>query len=65
MCVGGERRRRGVARQGAWLLAALLPLNGCESIEQYYSTKLPVGTAVDWWHDLQGGVIAEERPPPR
>ncbi len=24
----------------------------------------PVGTPVTWWHDLEGGVIAERRPPP-
>ena len=24
----------------------------------------PVGTPVQWWHDLQGGAIAEQRPPP-
>ncbi len=24
----------------------------------------PVGTPVTWWHNLEGGVIAERRPPP-
>ena len=43
-------------------LASLL--TGCESIEQFYATKLPVDTPIEWWHDLQGGTIAEERPPP-
>jgi outer membrane protein OmpA-like peptidoglycan-associated protein len=42
----------------AWalLLAALLP-SAC--------AKLPETTnPVTWWHDLQGGAIAEQRPPP-
>ena len=45
-------------------LGALVFLPGCESIEQFYSTRLPVGGAIDWWHGLQGGVIAQQRPPP-
>ncbi len=45
-------------------LGALVLLPGCESVEQFYSTRLPVGGAIDWWHGLQGGVIAQQRPPP-
>lgn len=39
-----------------WL--ALLPLAGCGAGQD------PVGTPVSWWHGLEGGVIAEQRPPP-
>ncbi len=24
----------------------------------------PLDTPIAWWHNLQGGVIAEQRPPP-
>ena len=43
---------------------AMGTLAGCESVERFYDTRLPVGDAVDWWHRQQGGVIASERPPP-
>jgi outer membrane protein OmpA-like peptidoglycan-associated protein len=34
-----------------------LPLAGC-------GNQNPLMTPVGWWHDLQGGAIASERPPP-
>ena len=37
-------------------LAALFALAGC--------AQNPVLTPVAWWHDLQGGAIAADRPPP-
>lgn len=41
---------------GAWaILPALLMLGGCSSFSL---------DPVDWWHDLEGGRIAETRPPP-
>lgn len=67
---GGKRRGDSRAHQGArapgWracrvLLAAavapLLSLSGCGSSH-------PVETPVQWWHHLQGGAIAQSRPPP-
>lgn len=46
----------------ALVLMALLP--GCERVAQFYDTRLPLDTPMDWWHELQGGQIAEQRPPP-
>ncbi len=40
----------------------LLP--GCQSVSEFYDTRLPFDTPIDWWHQLQGGALAEERPPP-
>ena len=44
-------------RIGLGCLAVLLALTGCASVPSEIN---PVG----WWHDLQGGKIAEQRPPP-
>jgi outer membrane protein OmpA-like peptidoglycan-associated protein len=38
-------------------LASLLLLAGC-------ATENPLDTPIGWFHDLQGGAIAEQRPPP-
>ena len=50
------------------LLGCLLGFAGCERvgdrISEIYDSKLPLDEPVDWWHQLQGGVIAQERPPP-
>jgi outer membrane protein OmpA-like peptidoglycan-associated protein len=63
-------RRRG---QAAFLLPllALLLLPGCSAtgrltgaVERLSSSKLTQEGPLDWWHDLQGGRIAEGRPPP-
>lgn len=64
MCVESERRR--VARWGqAAGMCLLLALGGCaDGLQSYYDSKLPFDTPIDWWHQLQGGVIADERPPP-
>ena len=77
MCVSHQTRDAGApgqAARSAWLGAALvaclastLTLGGCgavDAVENFYSTKLPLDTPVDWWHQLEGGVIADERPPP-
>ncbi|MBV9750859.1 MAG: hypothetical protein JO157_18790 [Acetobacteraceae bacterium] len=51
----------------AVLAPALLlfaPLAGCQRVEQLYNSKLTADTPVDWWHQLEGGAIAEDRPPP-
>ncbi len=52
----GGRRGRGVLLPA--LLAALLPLalGAC--------ARDPVQTPIAWWHGLQGGAIAQQRPPP-
>ncbi|MGI4797589.1 MAG: hypothetical protein ACRYG8_26795, partial [Janthinobacterium lividum] len=40
-------------------------LCGCSGgIEGFYDSKLSLDNPVDWWHQLQGGPIANERPPP-
>ena len=41
----------------AGMLAGLLPLGGC-------AHRDAVDTTLDWWHQYQGGVIAQQRPPP-
>lgn len=43
------------ARRLAGAALAFISLAGCAGQQE---------TPVDWWHDLQGGVIAEHRPPP-
>ena len=39
-------------------------LSGCGGVERYYDSRLPFDTPIDWWHGLQGGALADERPPP-
>jgi len=47
------------------LLAVLLATAACtRSVERMSDSRLTLDTPVDWWHDLQGGKIAEVRPPP-
>jgi outer membrane protein OmpA-like peptidoglycan-associated protein len=63
----GKHGRRGAGRvqgkrAGRCVLAAMpvslaLALAGCNG-------QNPVLTPVGWWHDLQGGAIAADRPPP-
>lgn len=48
----------------AVLLAVLLATAGCSGVERMSDSKLTLDTPIDWWHDLQGGKIAEVRPPP-
>jgi len=45
------------------VLGCLL-LTGCETVQEAYDSKLTLEGPVDWWHQLQGGQIAEQRPPP-
>lgn len=55
-------------RQAATALAAALllsaPLGGCQSVERLYDSQISADTPFDWWHQLEGGTIAEDRPPP-
>ncbi|MGI4794872.1 MAG: hypothetical protein ACRYG8_12510 [Janthinobacterium lividum] len=45
--------------------SCLLWLGGCSGgVEGFYDSKLSLDNPVDWWHQLQGGPIANERPPP-
>ena len=44
--------------RAACLLVALLALGGCSS--QSWSSINPI----NWWHGLEGGAIAQQRPPP-
>ncbi len=55
-CVQGKRRT--AARLAAMPagLALALAVGGC--------AQNPILTPVAWWHDLQGGAIAADRPPP-
>lgn len=72
-CVVIKGRRGALSRQaGAWsaigpvsaLLAGLL-LGGCQTVaEAAGATSRQFDQPIDWWHGLQGGVIAQERPPP-
>ena len=55
---------RTVARQAALTLGCLTLLAGCGGVEEFYDSKLSLDNPVDWWHQLQGGPIADERPPP-
>ena len=61
---GGVREIEGrvwVMGRGAWaflVAGVLLGLDGCGP------GRDPVDTPVAWWHHLQGGAIAEQRPPP-
>lgn len=55
---------RTVARQAALVIGCLMLLNGCGGVEEFYDSKLSLDAPVDWWHQLQGGPIANERPPP-
>ncbi len=50
---------------GVLLPVALLGMAACtRSVERMSDSKLTLDTPIDWWHDLQGGKIAEVRPPP-
>lgn len=51
---------------GAWAAVLVLALaaSGCSDIERFSDSKLTIETPIDWWHDLQGGKIADIRPPP-
>jgi len=67
MIVETQGRRATGWRQAAVLAATLaIPLAGagCSAAERMYSSKLPFDQPIDWWHQLQGGTIAEDRPPP-
>lgn len=41
-----------------------LVLCGCSAVQRLNDSKLTLESPVDWWHDLQGGRIAQDRPPP-
>jgi len=73
MCDKTEPRRPGVTGQvtqvrrhwaKAGLLLAALALPACSEVERMSDSRLTAQTPVNWWHDLQGGKIAEQRPPP-
>lgn len=50
---------------GVLLQAALLGMAACTGgVERMSDSRLTLDTPIDWWHDLQGGKIAEVRPPP-
>ncbi|MGI4954589.1 MAG: hypothetical protein ACRYGM_22515 [Janthinobacterium lividum] len=39
-------------------------LGGCSAVQRLNDSKLTQDSPVDWWHNLQGGRIAQDRPPP-
>ncbi len=63
-----ERSDRAGWRQAAAALFGLVLLTGCQNstggIEQFYDSNLPLDHPVDWWHQMQGGPVAADRPPP-
>lgn len=64
LCGGGQVTlfRRCHARLALLTVALFLP--ACSKIGQPRDSKLTLDTPIGWWHDLQGGKIAEVRPPP-
>ena len=58
-----ERSHRARLPQAA-ALCCLALIAGCSSVESFYDSKLSLDQPIDWWHQLQGGEIAEQRPPP-
>ena len=55
----GSERPAGGTATGALLLGAMLVgLAGCGN------QRVTLDAPVQWWHDLEGGTIAEHRPPP-
>ena len=60
----GQPTFRAMARQAALVVGCVTLLSGCGSVEEFYDSKLSLDNPVDWWHQLQGGPIADERPPP-
>ncbi len=51
-------------RQGCVLLLCVGLLGGCSTVQRLNDSKLTQDSPVDWWHNLQGGRIAQDRPPP-
>ncbi len=51
-------------RRGQAALLCVLLLGGCSTVQRLNDSKLTLETPIDWWHDLQGGRIAQGRPPP-
>lgn len=51
-------------RRGQAALLCVLLLGGCSTVQRLNDSKLTLETPIDWWHDLQGGRIAQDRPPP-
>ena len=58
----GRPRLRPV--QGKRRLMAAMPLTLAAALGLAGCAQNPVLTPVAWWHDLQGGAIAADRPPP-
>ena len=50
-------KKKGVGCRFSTAAAGLLLLSGCSSLPSSINP-------VEWWHGLQGGAIAEQRPPP-
>ncbi len=52
----------------AWLkqatVAGVVCLAGCGTIADLGGARITDANPVEWWHSLEGGAIAEQRPPP-
>lgn len=55
---------RGSGSTGRPLVASVLAAGLLWSLAGCAAGPDPIDTPVAWWHDLQGGVIAQDRPPP-
>lgn len=60
----GPGQAAGPVRQGCVLLLFVGLLAGCSTVQRLNDSKLTQDSPVDWWHNLQGGRIAQDRPPP-
>ena len=64
---GGWTQAAPAATQALACVAALM-VAGCADpaapLERLYNSNLTHENPIDWWHSLEGGLIAEQRPPP-
>ncbi len=64
LCGGGQVTLFRHNRSRVALLLVTIFISACTKIAQPSDSKLTLDTPIGWWHDLQGGKIAEVRPPP-
>jgi len=64
LCGGGQVTLFRHSHSRVSLLLVTILISACTKIVQPSDSKLTLDTPIGWWHDLQGGKIAEVRPPP-
>ena len=64
LCGGGQATLFRHSRSRISLLLVTILISACTKTMQPSDSKLTLDTPIGWWHDLQGGKIAEVRPPP-